>query len=412
MFLDYEAVIAPDGHWVDLQHLFVGLDALAHKERKAKVSKLGATFEIGTSWAAATSAGDLGSAVGDSQTQGTGAWSSYAMPRTVAVYMNFFLQANAPDWDPLGGLDPWGIRPILHDVRGHRKWRLGRDREPVGAHGPCASGPAAHVFSWARSGLDRLDRGAVHGGAPGGAGPAQCHHRGGRQLLRRGAGVVAYRRLSARPRFQLSSKPNQWVRQVSLAKKHAGITDAKRLQLEDWTAVRDHIGSSGSHVRPQIPLPQHWTKAAMGRTGFLLQLYTNTRMHQIGVALVMNDGHAKAHFLPPSAATQRARGGRGGEVGLSELPEAKESRIGIWRSNQDVAERDRWPEQHAWLQDMLERIHDVFRPHVKQLDSGAGPPTGAPAPVSYPFRAPSPYLPPAKCPQALSGASDGWQSKC
>ncbi|MEM7272404.1 MAG: SH3 domain-containing protein [Actinomycetota bacterium] len=115
MFLNYEAVIAPDGRWVDLQHLLVGLDVLARDERPVTVSRLGVSFDVGTNWSAATWAGDLGSAVADSQTEGTGAWASYAKPRTRADRMNFFLRTNSPDFDLLGDLDPWGILPILDE---------------------------------------------------------------------------------------------------------------------------------------------------------------------------------------------------------------------------------------------------------------------------------------------------------
>ncbi|WP_110007190.1 hypothetical protein [Geodermatophilus normandii] len=114
MFLDYEAVIAPDGRWVDLQHLLVGLDALARPERPVTVTRaLVASFDIGTNWAAATWSGDLGAGVADSLTEGTGAWDSYANPRTLADRIGFFLQSRAAEWDLLGDLDPWGIRPIL-----------------------------------------------------------------------------------------------------------------------------------------------------------------------------------------------------------------------------------------------------------------------------------------------------------
>lgn len=113
MFSDYEAVIAPDGRWVDLQHLLVGLDVLARPERRVTVTRAAVSFDIGTNWRAATWAGDLGSAVADSQTEGMGAWASYANPTTAADRMNFFLHNQAPEWDLVGDLDPWGILPIL-----------------------------------------------------------------------------------------------------------------------------------------------------------------------------------------------------------------------------------------------------------------------------------------------------------
>lgn len=112
MFVDYDAVVAPDGRWVDLQHLFVGLDALARPERRVTVRRYLVSFDVGTNWAAATWAGDLGSAVADSLTMPTGAWDSYAGPRAGVDRTGFFIQARAAEWDLLGYLDAWGAVAI------------------------------------------------------------------------------------------------------------------------------------------------------------------------------------------------------------------------------------------------------------------------------------------------------------
>jgi len=116
LLLDYEAVITPDGRWVDLQHLLVGLDVLGHAERQVTVRRFKvAAFDVGTNWTASTWAGDLGSVVADRLTQSPGAWRSFADPKTETDVVEFFLHANAAEWDLLGDLDPWGMLPILRE---------------------------------------------------------------------------------------------------------------------------------------------------------------------------------------------------------------------------------------------------------------------------------------------------------
>jgi hypothetical protein len=47
----------------------------------------------------------------------------------------------------------------------------------------------------------------------------------------------------------------------------------------------------------------------------------------------------------------------------------KDRRISCSRAFQDVTEQAHWPEQHAWLADMLDRFHRVFAPRVTRLDA-------------------------------------------
>jgi len=116
MFRDYEAFEAPDGRWVDFHHLLIGLDVLARPEREASVKVLGIPFSVGMNWAAATWAGDLGSAIADSVTRPENSleWRSLAAASGAPTdgAFDFFLHTRAPDWDLLGDLDAWGITAL------------------------------------------------------------------------------------------------------------------------------------------------------------------------------------------------------------------------------------------------------------------------------------------------------------
>ena len=44
------------------------------------------------------------------------------------------------------------------------------------------------------------------------------------------------------------------------------LPETKQLQLAYWQALRDHLQTHGSKLRPQKPLPQHWTIFALGKS--------------------------------------------------------------------------------------------------------------------------------------------------
>jgi hypothetical protein len=105
---DYEAVRMPDGRWVDLQHLFVGLDVLRRpQERRYFVG----TIYIGHNYAAATWAGDLGSAAADATLKWDG-WDKRHPKTPAATRVQHYYGLRAPEWDLLGNLDAWGIHAL------------------------------------------------------------------------------------------------------------------------------------------------------------------------------------------------------------------------------------------------------------------------------------------------------------
>jgi hypothetical protein len=116
MFLDYDAFIAPDGRWIEIQHVLVGLDALSRPNIRATVTGgTGVPFSLGTTWEASTWAGDLGSAVADSRTLSPGPWEWFARPKTLADRFGYFLRTRAPEYELLADVDAWGILPLLEE---------------------------------------------------------------------------------------------------------------------------------------------------------------------------------------------------------------------------------------------------------------------------------------------------------
>lgn len=176
----------------------------------------------------------------------------------------------------------------------------------------------------------------------------------------------------AAPKFNIVSKPNAWSKSVSRGRKQiddADLTGVKADQLAYWTAFADHVRASSTLLRPQKPLPQHWTNMAVGRSGFLLGALVNSQRNRIGVELWISDEPSKAYFHLLHAQKEAIEAEFGGALDWRELQGSKTSKVEIWREDTDFRQEGRWPEQHAWLTATLEKFHTVFSDRVGRLNA-------------------------------------------
>ena len=51
------------------------------------------------------------------------------------------------------------------------------------------------------------------------------------------------------------------------------------------------------------------------------------------------------------------------------VPDRKRSRIATYKDNTDTDNSADWPNQHAWMADILNRFDKTFRPRIKNLDA-------------------------------------------
>ena len=177
----------------------------------------------------------------------------------------------------------------------------------------------------------------------------------------------------AAPKFNIISKPNDWSRSVGAAARRLedeAVTETQARNRRYWTALREHLLNQGSPVRPQKPPKESWTQHAIGRTGFLLNATVNNVAKWVGVEIYIESNDAKAFFHLLKQDKEEIEREFGTALDWQELPGKKASRVVI-RSAMDPAVENTWPEQHAWMADMLERFNRVFRPRVKVLDAAA-----------------------------------------
>ncbi|WP_198432589.1 DUF4268 domain-containing protein [Burkholderia ubonensis] len=170
---------------------------------------------------------------------------------------------------------------------------------------------------------------------------------------------------TAAPKFNVVCRPNNWARKVKeAAKSDTGeLSETKQLQLRYWTAFKDYILQNAKPLKPQKPLPQHWSNFSIGRSGFGLVTTVNTLEDRIGAELDINLDKAAFEFF--FAERDAINAEFGGQLDWQELPEGKMSRIAIYKQGCDIKNELDWPAQFQWLADALTRLDKVFRPRVK-----------------------------------------------
>lgn len=175
----------------------------------------------------------------------------------------------------------------------------------------------------------------------------------------------------AAPKFSIISKPNDWRKAVGQASRRLeaeAMTDSERLYLRYWTAFRGYLTEHTQSLRVKTPRPRGWTRFSIGRSGVQLDAVVSPQKQRLAAGLYMRDDHAKAYFHLLQADQAAIEQAFGCALNWQELPEKRASRIVIYKEDTDPTDEADWPNQHAWLVDMLQRLDTTFRERVRQLD--------------------------------------------
>ncbi|MDA3856691.1 MAG: DUF4268 domain-containing protein, partial [Roseovarius sp.] len=178
----------------------------------------------------------------------------------------------------------------------------------------------------------------------------------------------------AAPKFNVVSKPNDWSRSTSAAKKavaEGDLSPTRQMQREYWASVEEVIGNDSGQLRPVSPNAGSWVGHGIGKTGVSLNMSLNTRDNWTRVEIYLSGRTAKVYF----DALENNRGtieeAYGGPLDWQRLPEKTDARI-CDVINANVSDRNDWPRQHRWLASHAQKFYDVFRPFVVELRHSNG----------------------------------------
>lgn len=176
------------------------------------------------------------------------------------------------------------------------------------------------------------------------------------------------------PKFNVVSKPNDWVKTIKGSAKTNTRSVLKQTQFEFWTAFKE-LMDPNSFLRCPNPQPKNWLFISIGRTGFKLAPVASTwnsetekSTGEIRAELYIDvREHAKVYFELFLADKDSIEA----ELGESPIwynpPNKKACKI-YFRKPVDILNREDWPSQHAWLKEKLELLHTVFADRVKTID--------------------------------------------
>jgi hypothetical protein len=172
------------------------------------------------------------------------------------------------------------------------------------------------------------------------------------------------------PKFNVVCKPNDWSKTIGEAAERINLGEAsetKQRQLQYWTAFCNYLGGRGGKVKTVKPQPQHWMNFAIGRSGFWLNAFVNSRDKRIGCSLCIRNRKTKYCFAQLLAEKPQIEAEAGSSLEWLELPHRKESKISIRRFGTDPTDETSWALQHEWLATHLEILHRVFQQRVRSL---------------------------------------------
>lgn len=175
----------------------------------------------------------------------------------------------------------------------------------------------------------------------------------------------------AAPKFNIISKPNEWTRSISRASSRIEsevVAEFKKMQIEFWTEFVESIKGS-KIIKPRKPSAQNWYNVSVGRSGMHLCTTINTRTESITAEVYLPSEDAKAFFFLLHDMKDEFETKLGFPMTWSQQDGRKVCRIYTTLENTDIFDRSKWPDFHKWQAENLEKIYEVFQPHLIKLNA-------------------------------------------
>ncbi len=181
---------------------------------------------------------------------------------------------------------------------------------------------------------------------------------------------------AAAPKFNVVAKPNDWQKRIAGSGATGALSPARQMQLDFWTAFHEHLLEHSKIVKPGKPYAQAWMNIGMGGHGFVLNAYAALWDSKAGqysngelrVDVVINGPNAEDYFAMLLEKQEYITGQIKDSVAWIAPKDSRVRRISVRRSV-DLGVRESWDEYFAWLTERLERLHGLFVPLAREVES-------------------------------------------
>lgn len=170
------------------------------------------------------------------------------------------------------------------------------------------------------------------------------------------------------PKFNIVSKPNDWTRYIQQTVDPSQLSKGQHMLLEFWTAFRDYMESSGSKIKCRKPQPQNWMDFSLGKTGIWISAIINAQKGWVAIGLYIGGVNRDNRFNTLKTKYEKQSHEKiSKELIWSKKPQRRNDEIRLTLET-DPSNHLKWPEQHAWLKENLEKFYKFFYEKVNNLD--------------------------------------------
>ncbi len=165
------------------------------------------------------------------------------------------------------------------------------------------------------------------------------------------------------PKFQIISKPNDWVKAIKTATTGPSLSDTQLLHLDFWSQFQKFAQTASTKLRLRESSPRNWYAMSIGYSSAHLSLMFNSQMHQISCELYIPN--SKDLFLELESFKDGIHSEVGGELEWDASGTQKACSIRISRDG-DVNDTEKWDAYFAWFVEKAERFQAVFSKYIKK----------------------------------------------
>ncbi len=172
------------------------------------------------------------------------------------------------------------------------------------------------------------------------------------------------------PRFNVVSRPNDWVKTKGGTAGSAGVQPRnknQRIWLEYWTQFMALVRERSTVLKPRKPQPVSWAPLAIGTGGFAVGGFAPAGKARIEAYVLIGGKNAQRAYETLLANRTEIEEQLGEPLKWAPPQTRKGGFAYFVLEDADWTVADQWPQQHEWLLRKMESLHRVFAPRVKTL---------------------------------------------
>jgi hypothetical protein len=168
--------------------------------------------------------------------------------------------------------------------------------------------------------------------------------------------------------LQTPPQPYRETEPTQLASNKAPLSrrSSDSLYLEFWKGFTEFCRIQGTFLRLNKQSTRHWYAISLGRAGFAISVTASSQKRRLGCELYLSGENAKRNFKLLER-DKRAIEEKTGTLEWEELPSRGASRIVLYRSGIDIANKSTWNDSYTWLKSEAELFYNTFVPLIKEL---------------------------------------------